>query len=106
MSRTDKQVQIEHPPEEKYPRSKPVQGRGGKHLLRTLAWFSLEGRVGVVTGGARGLGLVMAQALVISGADVALIDLNSMLRLTFRLVPHDADSSFLKRRSVRSKPMT
>ena len=30
----------------------------------------------VVTGGARGLGLVMSQACVISGADVAIVDLN------------------------------
>ena len=33
--------------------------------------------MGIVTGGARGLGLVMSQALVISGADVAIVDLNS-----------------------------
>lgn len=32
--------------------------------------------MGVVTGGARGLGLVMSQAMVISGADVAIVDLN------------------------------
>jgi D-arabinitol 2-dehydrogenase len=36
----------------------------------------MEGRVAVVTGGARGLGLVMAQALVTSGADVAIVDMN------------------------------
>ena len=77
FSRTDKEVVIEHPPEEEFPRSVPYQGRGGVHNRRTLAAFSLEDRVGVVTGGARGLGLIMAQALVISGADVALVDLNS-----------------------------
>ena len=77
MARTDKEIQVEHPPEEELPSSKPYRGRGGIHNRRTLASFSLEGRVGVVTGGARGLGLVMAQALVISGADVALVDLNS-----------------------------
>lgn len=43
----------------------------------TLPSFSLDGRVGVVTGGARGLGLVMAQGMVFSGADVALVDMNS-----------------------------
>lgn len=59
------------------PRSTPIQLRGGPHFRPTLASLSLEGRVGVVTGGARGLGLVMAQALLISGADVALVDLNS-----------------------------
>jgi len=36
----------------------------------------MEGRTAVVTGGARGLGLVMAQALAESGADLALVDLN------------------------------
>ena len=91
MARTDKQVQIEHPKEENYPSSKPFQGSGGKHLLRTLAGFSLEGRVAIITGGARGLGLVMAQALVISGADVALVDLNSILSITFGNLTHDTD---------------
>jgi short chain dehydrogenase len=44
---------------------------------RTLACFSLEGQVAVVTGGARGLGLTIAQALATSGANVALVDLDS-----------------------------
>ena len=77
FSRTDKIINIEHPEEEDYPRSNPVQGRGGLHFKRTLASFTLEDKVGIVTGGARGLGLVMSQALVISGADVAIVDLNS-----------------------------
>jgi len=76
-SRTDNTIQIEHPNEDEYPAGKPVQGRGGYHFKRTLANFSLEGGVGLVTGGARGLGLVMSQALVVSGADVAIVDLNS-----------------------------
>lgn len=84
FSRTDNRITIEHPPEEDLPSSKPVQGRGGFHFKRTLASFSLEGNVGVVTGGARGLGLVMSQALVVSGADVAIVDLNSRSRLTPR----------------------
>jgi hypothetical protein len=54
----------------------PVQGRGGRHFKRTLASFSLEGRVAVITGGARGLGLVMTKALVESGADAAIVDVN------------------------------
>jgi D-arabinitol 2-dehydrogenase len=78
-SRTDKTIRVEYPEEEDLPRQKPVQGRGGMHFKRTLASFSLEDRVGVVTGGARGLGLVMGQALVVSGADVAIVDLNSTL---------------------------
>lgn len=77
FSRTDNTVSIEYPGEDLEPTSAPVQGRGGMHFKRTLASFSLEGRVGIVTGGARGLGLVMSQALVISGCDVALVDLNS-----------------------------
>ncbi|KAK5702372.1 hypothetical protein LTR17_022369 [Elasticomyces elasticus] len=76
FSRTDNRIKVEYPEEDNLPSSKPVQGRGGFHFKRTLASFSLEGRVGVVTGGARGLGLVMSQALVVSGADVAIVDLN------------------------------
>lgn len=77
LSRTDDQVKIPHPGERNMPRSAAGAGRSGFHFKRTLASFSLEGRVAVVTGGARGLGLVMAQALIISGADVAIVDLNS-----------------------------
>lgn len=77
FSRIDKNVSISQPEEHNMPRSTAVQHRGGLHSKPTLASLSLEGRVGVVTGGARGLGLVMAQALLISGADVALVDLNS-----------------------------
>jgi NAD(P)-dependent dehydrogenase (short-subunit alcohol dehydrogenase family) len=37
----------------------------------------MEGKVSVITGGAQGLGLVMAQALATSGADgIALVDMN------------------------------
>ena len=79
FSRTDNKVTIEYPEEHDLPRSKPVQGRGGLHFKRTLASFTLEGKVVVVTGGARGLGLVMSQACVISGADVAIVDMNSKL---------------------------
>lgn len=76
FSRTDNRIRVEYPEEENLPSSRPLQGRGGFHFKRTLASFSLEDRVGVVTGGARGLGLVMSQALVVSGADVAIVDLN------------------------------
>ena len=77
FSRTDDTVSFTHPDEHELPSSAPVQGRGGLHFKRTLPSFSLEGRVAAVTGGARGLGLVMSQALVISGANVAIVDLNS-----------------------------
>ena len=75
-ARTNQDIKVEYPEEKDLPPSKPVVGRGGVHSLRTLAAFSMEGRVAVVTGGARGLGLVMAQALVTSGADVAIVDMN------------------------------
>ncbi len=77
FGRTDNTIRIEHPDESHHPPSQPLQGRGGLHFKRTLASFTLEKRVVVVTGGARGLGLVMSQACVISGADVALVDLSS-----------------------------
>lgn len=76
FSRTDDTIEIKYD-EAADNKSKPVQGRGGFHFQRTLASFTLEGKVGLVTGGARGLGLVMSQALVVSGADVAIVDLNS-----------------------------
>jgi D-arabinitol 2-dehydrogenase len=75
-ARTRDDIVVEYPEEKDLPPSNPVVGRGGEHFKRTLASFSMEGRVAVVTGGARGLGLVMAQALVTSGADVAIVDMN------------------------------
>ena len=76
-SRTDREIVVEYPPEEEFPRDRPLRGRGGVQHVKTLPTFSLEGRTAVVTGGARGLGLVMGQALVQSGADLAIVDLNS-----------------------------
>jgi D-arabinitol 2-dehydrogenase len=80
-SRTDNQISFEYPDEQEFPRSQVLQGRGGFHMKRTLPSFSLEGKVAVVTGGARGLGLVMGQALMQSGADLAIVDLNSQSTL-------------------------
>ncbi|KAE8168673.1 hypothetical protein BDV40DRAFT_284077 [Aspergillus tamarii] len=51
------------------------QSLKGIQQKRTLAQFSLENTVTVVTGGAQGLGLVMTQALVASGSNVAIVDL-------------------------------
>ncbi|KAG2198188.1 hypothetical protein INT47_000389 [Mucor saturninus] len=45
--------------------------------LPTLPEFSLKGKVAVITGGARGLGLEMSKALAESGADVALMYVSS-----------------------------
>jgi hypothetical protein len=79
-SRTDKDIIVEYPEDESVfnEYQPPLRGYGGVQQLRTLPTFSLEGRTAVVTGGARGLGLVMGQALVSSGADLAIVDLNSM----------------------------
>ena len=77
FARTDENVQIEYPSDSEMPAQPILQGRGGMHFKRTLAQFSLEDKVSVVTGGARGLGLVMAQGLVVSGSDLAIVDLNS-----------------------------
>ncbi|KAF6844505.1 D-arabinitol 2-dehydrogenase [Colletotrichum musicola] len=81
-SRTDPEVTVEYPEDHELPSSQPVRGHGGGIGKPTLASFSLEGRVGVVTGGARGLGLVMGQGMVYSGSDLAIVDLNSELHPT------------------------
>jgi D-arabinitol 2-dehydrogenase len=103
-SRTNNQISFEYPDEQEVPRSKVVQGRGGFHMKRTLPSFSLEGKVAVVTGGARGLGLVMGQALIQSGADLAIVDLNSQslprgsIRATRNLL------TVIQRRKASTKP--
>jgi D-arabinitol 2-dehydrogenase len=78
FARTSPNVRFDYPPQSAKVESTPVRGHGGKHFKPTLASFSLEGKTAVVTGGARGLGLVMAQGLMTSGADIALVDLNGM----------------------------
>lgn len=45
----------------------------------TLPEFSLTGKTAVITGGARGLGLAMSRSLVLSGANLAIVDLHSKL---------------------------
>lgn len=78
-SRTDREIIVEYPDDEKVfdQHERPLRGFGGVQNARTLPTFSLEGRTAIVTGGARGLGLVMGQALVNSGSDLAIVDLNS-----------------------------
>jgi D-arabinitol 2-dehydrogenase len=102
-SRTDDSFRFEHPDDEsELPSSKPVQGRGRN--LRTLASFSLEDKVGVVTGGARGLGLVMSQAMVVSGADVAIVDMNSEYSSCVILGCGTRSDIVLQRTRVKSRP--
>lgn len=80
FARTDDSITVQYPGRGELPSSEPiVGGAGGRRHPSTLALFSLEGRVCVVTGGARGLGLVMGQGMVVSGADLAIVDINSML---------------------------
>lgn len=79
LARTDSSIRVHYPKDDEMPASVAVQGRGGLNFKRTLPSFSFEGKVTVITGGARGLGLVMGQAAIIGGADIAIVDLNSML---------------------------
>ncbi|KAK5662919.1 hypothetical protein OQA88_6331 [Cercophora sp. LCS_1] len=76
-ARTDSSITVEYPAEDAIPSSSPIAEaarRAGR--VPTLPTFSLKGKVIVVTGGARGLGLVMGQGMVVSGAELAIVDLN------------------------------
>lgn len=79
-ARVDSSMHVSQPPDEEIPSTRLVQRQ-----KRTLSSFSLEGKTAVVTGGARGLGYVMAQALVESGANVAIVDLNGKLCNTYMI---------------------
>ncbi len=48
----------------------------GERGYGMLSVFSLEGKVAIVTGAARGLGEVMAKYLAASGADIAVVDID------------------------------
>lgn len=92
-SRTDREIIVEYPEDETVfeEHERPLRGLGGVQNVRTLPTFSLEGRTVIVTGGARGLGLVMGQAIVNSGADLAIVDLNSKSTISnvFPIYPWD-----------------
>ncbi|KAK6532822.1 hypothetical protein TWF281_006994 [Arthrobotrys megalospora] len=72
-TRIDPDITYRHPAQ--VPQDAPAQV-APTHHKRTLPIFSLEGKTCVVTGGARGLGYVMSQAFIESGANVAIVDLN------------------------------
>lgn len=88
FARTDDSITVEYPEDTQLPNSGPIvgAGRAGLQVYPTLATLSLQGNVGVVTGGARGLGLVMGQGMVVSGADLAIVDMNSKSRADERRV--------------------
>lgn len=79
-ARTDESVRIPYPGDEHIPHTPVFPGHGGIHLKRSLAGFSLENKVSVVTGGAHGLGLAMSQAIIESGSDLAIVDIGGVLR--------------------------
>lgn len=84
-SRTDPDVQVEYPEDHELPSSRPVRGHGGGFAKPTLASFTLENKVTLVTGGARGLGLVMGQGVAYSGGHLAIVDLNRTCFVLSRL---------------------
>ncbi|KAJ6257584.1 hypothetical protein Dda_7369 [Drechslerella dactyloides] len=71
-ARVDPDIKHHHPT--RVPEDAPAQVNSRRK--RTLPTFSLEGKTCVVTGGARGLGYIMSQAFIESGANVAIVDLN------------------------------
>ncbi|BFZ55192.1 hypothetical protein PYCC9005_002232 [Savitreella phatthalungensis] len=72
---TDENIKIRYPGHG-FLKEETPEGDTGKHYSRTLSSFTLEGKVCVVTGGARGLGYTMSQGFIESGAQVAIVDLN------------------------------
>ncbi|PWZ02943.1 NAD(P)-binding protein [Testicularia cyperi] len=82
FARTDDDVVVPYPKDSsRHPRDdvghNTTGGRVGRHTQRTLASFSMEGKVCVITGAARGIGNLIARTFVESGANhIAILDLN------------------------------
>lgn len=84
-------------------------GRRGLMMLSAGVWpnFLLKTKSLVVTGGARGLGLVMSQAIIELGSDLAIIDLGSTLRRFPCLSMKEEELiNKSKGRRLRSRPTT
>ncbi|WVW80355.1 hypothetical protein I302_102335 [Kwoniella bestiolae CBS 10118] len=78
MAAIDESITFEHPKKwaDKHPGHDMTKGDFGRHTKRTLASFSMDGKVCLVTGAARGLGNMMARTFVESGANaIVLVDL-------------------------------
>ncbi|EAL22045.1 hypothetical protein CNBC1830 [Cryptococcus deneoformans B-3501A] len=78
IAAVDESFTFEHPEKwvDKHPGHDMQRGDFGRHTKRTLASFSMDGKVCLVTGAARGLGNMMARTFVESGANaIVLVDL-------------------------------
>ncbi|OCF33268.1 d-arabinitol 2-dehydrogenase [Kwoniella heveanensis CBS 569] len=77
LAAIDETITFEHPKKwGKHPGHDMTKGDFGRHTKRTLASFSMDGKVCLVTGAARGLGNMMARTFVESGANaIVLVDL-------------------------------
>ncbi|WRT65889.1 uncharacterized protein IL334_002840 [Kwoniella shivajii] len=77
MASIDESITFTHPKKwDKHPGHDMQSGDFGRHTKRTLASFSMDGKVCLVTGAARGLGNMMARTFVESGANaIVLVDL-------------------------------
>ncbi|WVR05655.1 hypothetical protein IAU60_002677 [Kwoniella sp. DSM 27419] len=77
LAAIDETMTFEHPDKwGKHPGHDMTKGDYGRHTKRTLSSFSMDGKVCLVTGAARGLGNMMARTFVESGANaIVLVDL-------------------------------
>lgn len=79
-------------------------GKVGPHSKRTLASLSMDGKVCVVTGAARGLGNLIARTFVESGSStVAILDLNAKESVE---AAKDIEQWFLQHGSVQPGELT
>ncbi|KAE8540126.1 hypothetical protein D1P53_004064 [Cryptococcus gattii VGV] len=75
IAAVDESITFEHPEKwaDKHPGHDMQRGDFGRHTKRTLASFSMDGKVCLVTGAARGLGNMMARTFVESTNEAAAV---------------------------------